>query len=88
MRCCAGDEGWPFGAALRGEAPNHRVLRWLKTVVVSDAEKAHSMRQVGIRKTVRSLEDEIAAEVSLSKSKGHQNRGGVGSPGRSLAGAR
>ena len=31
---------WPFGVALRGEAPNHRVLRWLKTVVVSDAEKA------------------------------------------------
>jgi hypothetical protein len=43
---------------------------------------------VGIRKTVRSLEDEIAVEVSLSKSKGHQNRGGVGSPGMSLAGAR
>ena len=31
---------WPFRAALRGEALNHRVLRWLKTVVVSDAEKA------------------------------------------------
>ena len=30
---------WPFKAALRGEAPNHRVLRWLKTVVVSDTEK-------------------------------------------------
>src|SRR5712691_8082702 len=56
MRCCARDEGWPFGVALRGEAPNHRVLRWLKTVVVSDAEKAQVMRQVGIRKTVRSLE--------------------------------
>jgi hypothetical protein len=53
MRCCARDEGWPFGVALRGEAPNHRVLRWLKTVVVSDAEKAQVMRQVGIRKTVR-----------------------------------
>ena len=47
---------WPFGAALRGEAPNHRVLRWLKTVVVSDAEKAQEMRQVGIRKTVRRLD--------------------------------
>jgi hypothetical protein len=47
---------WPFRAALRGEALNHRVLRWLKTVVVSDAEKAHSMLQVGIRKTERSLE--------------------------------
>ena len=46
---------WPFGVALRGGAPNYRVLRWLKTVVVSDTEKAHVMRQVGIRKTVRSL---------------------------------
>ena len=46
---------WPFGAALRREASNHRVLRWLKTVVVSDTEKAHWMRQVGIRKTVRRL---------------------------------
>jgi hypothetical protein len=27
---------WPSGVALRGEAPNHPVLRWLKTVVVSD----------------------------------------------------
>jgi len=24
------------------------MLRWLKTVVVSDVEKAHEMRQVGI----------------------------------------
>jgi hypothetical protein len=64
MPCCARDEGWPFGAALRGEASNHRRLRWLKTVVVSDTEKAHKMRQVGIRKTVRSLEVEIAVEVS------------------------
>ena len=31
---------WPFGAALRGEAPNRLMLRWLKTVVVSDEEKA------------------------------------------------
>ena len=27
------------------------MLRWLKTVVVSDEEKAHVRRQVGIRKT-------------------------------------
>jgi len=40
------------------------MLRWLKTVVVSDTEKAHKMRQMGIRKTVRSLEVEIAVEVS------------------------
>ncbi len=58
---------WPFGAALRGEASNHLMLRWLKTVVVSDTEKAHVMRQVGIRKTVRSLVfGGIAVEVSLS----------------------
>ena len=31
---------WPFGAALRGEAPNRLMLRWLKTVVVNDEEKA------------------------------------------------
>jgi hypothetical protein len=78
MRCCARDEGWPFGVALRGEAPNHRVLRWPKTVVVSNAEKAQVMRHVGIRKTVRPLEDEIAVEVSLPKSKGRQNRGVCG----------
>jgi len=31
---------WPFGAALRGVASSHRMLRQLKTVVVSDAERA------------------------------------------------
>ena len=38
---------WPFGAVLRGEAPSRLMLRWLKTVVVSDAEKAPGRRQVG-----------------------------------------
>ena len=41
---------WPFGVALRGGASNHLMLRWLKTVVVSDEEKAQIMRQVGIGK--------------------------------------
>src|SRR6476659_9002780 len=42
------------------------MLRWLKTVVVSDVEKAHEMRQVGIGKTVRSPRfSGIAADVSL-----------------------
>jgi len=41
MRCCVDDGGcWPSGAALWGEASNHLMLRWLKTVVVSDEEKA------------------------------------------------
>jgi hypothetical protein len=42
---------WPFGAALRGEASNRLMLRWLKTVVVSDEEKAPGRRQVGAGKT-------------------------------------
>jgi hypothetical protein len=40
------------------------MLRWLKTVVVSDVEKAHEMRQVGIGKTVRSPWYGIAVDVS------------------------
>ena len=51
MRCCMRDEGRPFGAALRGEASNHLMLRWLKTVVVSDEEKAPVRCQVGAGKT-------------------------------------
>jgi hypothetical protein len=39
VRCCAEDGGRPSGAVLRRGAPNHRVLHWLKTVVVSDAGK-------------------------------------------------
>ncbi len=35
---------------MRGEASNHLMLLWLKTVVVNDEEKAYMMRQVGIRK--------------------------------------
>jgi hypothetical protein len=42
---------WPFGAALAGGTSNRLMRRWLKTVVVSDEEKAPVRRQVGIRKT-------------------------------------
>ena len=31
---------WPFKFALRGEDLNHLMLRYLKTTVVSDEEKA------------------------------------------------
>ena len=44
----------PFGVALRGVASNRLVLRWLKTVVVSDEEKAHLMCQVGTEKVSES----------------------------------
>lgn len=43
-------DGWPFGVALLGETSNHLMLRWLKTVVVSDEEKAPQRRQVGTGK--------------------------------------
>jgi len=48
------EDGWPSGVGLRGLAPNHPVLRWLKTVVVSDREKAYLICQVGTRKTFQS----------------------------------
>jgi hypothetical protein len=62
---------WRFDVARRGEASNHLMLRWLKTVVVSDEEKAQGMRQVGIGKasasesllTCRNGEDDIKTGV-------------------------
>ena len=50
MRCCAGDEGVALRRRPAGVASNRLMLRWLMTVVVSDEEKAHVMRQVGIGK--------------------------------------
>ena len=44
----------PSQPPVRRVAANHHMLCWLKTVVVSEVEKAHVMRQVGTRKTVRS----------------------------------
>jgi hypothetical protein len=62
MCCCVGDEGlWPFGIALRGVVSNHLMLRWLKTVVVSDEEKASWEASGGNREGERRR---IAAEVS------------------------
>ena len=62
---------WPFGVALRGVASNRLMLRWLKTVVVSDEGKASKRRQVGIGKA--------SASESLLKCRNlfsrHQNRG-------------
>jgi hypothetical protein len=44
---------WPFGAALRREASNRLMLRRLKTVVVSDGEKAPVMASGGDREGER-----------------------------------
>jgi len=38
--------GWPPGAGLQGQAPNHPMLLWLRAAVVSDGEKATSSRPV------------------------------------------
>jgi len=40
----------PSESPLRREASNRLMLRWLKTVVVSDEEKADVIRQVGTGK--------------------------------------
>ena len=52
---------WPFGVVLRGMASNRLMLRWLKTVVVSDEEKASSEMSGGEREGERKR---IAVEVS------------------------
>jgi hypothetical protein len=69
-------DGWPFGVALRGEAPNHHMLRWLKTVVVSDVEKAPVRCQVGTRK----MSEPEPLLTCRYVHKGHRNRGHA--PGR------
>ena len=78
------DEGvWPFGAALRGEASNRLVLRWLKTVVVSDEEKAQVMGQVGIGKASVSEPLMTCRNKELTSKPGRLKGAGM-----SLAGAR
>jgi hypothetical protein len=67
-----------------GETPNRLMLRWLKTVVVSDEEKASKRRQVGTGKT-------SASESLLTCRKPmrwHRNWGVDMAPGQSLAGVR
>jgi hypothetical protein len=59
------------------------MLRWLKTVVVSDEEKAHVMRQVGTGKTNAS-----EPLVKRRDFKMTPKPGSIRVPGMSLAGAR
>jgi hypothetical protein len=54
----------PFGAALREEAPNRLLLRWLKTVVVSEGGK-------GARRGVRwGWEDDCRRSIATLSSDG------------------
>lgn len=79
MRCCANDEGRPFGVALRGEASNHHMPRWLKTVVVSDVEKASREASGGDREGER---ERIADDVSKTYSDGIKTEGVDMAPGQ------
>ena len=86
-------EVWPSDVGLRGQASNPPVLRWLKTVVVSDREKAHEMRQVGTRKTYQKMPgggDPVGSRRgSVVKEQGGIETGDPESVSRmSLAGAR
>jgi len=80
MRCCVDDGGdWPSGAALQGEASNHLMLRWLKTVVVSDEEKALVEASGGDQEDDRCWSVE---NLQMTSEPGRSN-----GPGMSLAGA-
>ena len=71
---------WPFGAALRREAPSRLMLRWLKTVVVSDEEKAPVRRQAGTGKASAS-----ESLLTCRNPKTTSKPGCFGDPGMSLA---
>ena len=84
-------EVWPSDAGLRGQASNHRVLRWLKTVVVSDTEKARLIASGGVREDVPE-HSAFGSGVVVEASKCLQTASKPGvftvTPGMSLAGAR
>src|SRR5487761_381275 len=75
---------WPFGVALRGEMPNRLMRPWLKTVVVSDEEKAALESSGGDQEGER---ERTAVEAS-KKQEMASEPGRVHSSGISLAGAR
>ena len=54
------------------------MLRWLKTVVVSDEEKAHMMRQVGMLTVVEPAVEDIVEGADGNRRLGRQGDGLVG----------
>jgi len=68
---------WPFGVALRGVMSNHLMRLWLKTVVVSDEEKAAGESSGGDQAGER----ERTAEEASKYRRWHQNRGVCRVPG-------
>jgi hypothetical protein len=79
------EDCWPSGVGLRGQTSNHPVLRWLKTVVVSDqGNDATGSRQVGSGKTCQKCSARPVAwsGVAVEASKAFQM---ASKPGVSLA---
>ena len=86
-------EVWPSDVGLRGQASNHPVLRWLKTVVVSDREKARLIASGGDQEDVpeafvREIGWAFAVEASKSRADGIEIGGPEFSFETNLAGAR
>ena len=83
------EDCWPSGVGLRGQASNHPVLRWLKTVVVSVREKARRDRvRWGSGRRARSTSGRLAVVSLLKRRKywsGIETGGPCPSPGMSLA---
>ena len=65
------DEGRPFGVALRGEASNRPLLRWLNTIVVSDVGKGaldvSGRDQKGERKRIA---EDVSKETRMTSKPG------------------
>ena len=74
---------WPFGIALQGEASNRLMLRWLKTVVVNDEEKAPGEVSGGDREDERErIADDVSKLTKMASKPGRHRCFGM-----SLAGA-
>ena len=74
------EDCWPSSVGLRGQALNHPVLRWLKTVVVSDRDKARRDRvRWGPGRRTSSVRRGRPGRASLLKHRNgvrrHRNRG-------------
>ena len=75
-------DSWPFGVALRREAASRLMPRWLKTVVVSDEEKAPGEASGGDREGER---ERIVADVSKPLRDNGPAGGSHRQPGRGAA---
>jgi hypothetical protein len=69
---------WPLGVALWGEASSRHLLRWLKTVVVSEMEKAPVEASGRDREGVASQPAKCRKGSWLTSKPGYLNCSGIG----------